>query len=129
GRNTFEQALKFDEWPYGDKKVVVLTRKGIVVPEALRQTVSTSEESPKSLVERLSAAGMRHLYIDGGQTIQSFLEAGQISELTITVIPILLGEGRPLFGPLRQDVHLAHISTHAYPFGFVQSKYRVVCDA
>lgn len=129
GRNTFEQVLTFGEWPYGDKKVVVLTRKGVAVPEALRQTVSTSSEAPVSLAERLSSAGLQHLYIDGGQTIQSFLRGGLIDELTITAIPILLGEGKPLFGSVRQDVHLAHVSTHAYPFGFVQSKYRVTCNA
>ena len=125
GRNTFEQVLTFGEWPYGDKKVIVLTRKGVAVPEAIRKTVSTSSEAPASLADRLSSAGLQHLYIDGGQTIQSFLRAGLISELTITVIPILLGEGKPLFGSLRPDVYLSHLSTHAYPFGFVQSKYRV----
>jgi len=125
GRNTFEQVLTFSEWPHGDKKVVVLTRKGVAVPEALRRTVSISSEAPASLVERLSSAGAEHLYIDGGETIQSFLNERLISELTITVIPVLLGEGKPLFGPLRSDASLTHLSTHAYPFGFVQSRYRV----
>ena len=50
-------------------------------------------------------------------------------ELTITVSPILLGEGRPLFGPLPADVNLAHVATRAYEFGFAQHKYRVQVDA
>ncbi len=126
GRNTFEQVLTFDEWPYGDRQVVVLSRSGIVIPNALRENVSVSSEWPQVLVDRLSAAGARHLYIDGGQTIQRFLRVGLIQELTITVIPILLGTGKPLFGPLESDVLLQHLSTHAYSFGFVQSKYRRV---
>jgi hypothetical protein len=43
----------------------------------------------------------------------------------LTRIPILLGAGRPLFGALTTDVQLEHIATRTYPFGFVQSTYRV----
>lgn len=125
GRHTFEQVLTFDEWGYGDRPVVVLSKTGVVIPNALREKVSVSSEFPKVLVDRLSTAGAKHLYIDGGQTIQSFLRSGLIQELTITVIPILLGAGKPLFGPLESDVILHHLSTHAYPFGFVQSRYRL----
>lgn len=128
GRNTFEQVLSFGEWPYGDTKVVVLSRKGVVIPDAIANTVSCSKETPELLVERLSSEGAQHLYIDGGQTIQSFLSAGLINEFTITVIPILLGEGKPLFGALNSDVLLKHISTNAYAFDFVQSKYSIVKD-
>jgi dihydrofolate reductase len=125
GRHTFEQVLTFAEWPYGDKPVVVLSRSGVVVPEVLKPTVSATSEAPKLLLERLASTGAQHVYVDGGQTIQSFLSAGLLSELTITVIPVLLGSGKPLFGPLKSDVALSHLSTHAYPFGFVQSKYVV----
>jgi dihydrofolate reductase len=126
GRNTFEQVLTFSEWSYGDKQVVVLSRTGIAIPDSLRKTVSASTEAPELLVERLSAEGAQHLYIDGGQTIQSFLRAGLINELIITVIPILLGTGKPLFGTLKADTVLRHISTTAYAFGFVQSRYSIV---
>ncbi len=128
GRNTFEQVLTFDEWPYGEMKVVVLSRKGVVVPDALRKNVSASMEAPELLVERLSSEGAQHLYVDGGKTIQSFLNVGAIDEITITVIPILLGTGRSLFGPLKLDVILRHVSTNTYTFGFVQSKYCVIKD-
>lgn len=125
GRNTFEQVLTFGEWSYGDKKVVVLSRKGFVVPKELKDTVSTSSEDPKLLVERLASEGAQHLYIDGGKTIQSFLASGLVNEIIITIIPILLGTGLPLFGPLKADINLKHVSTNAYPFGFVQSRYRI----
>lgn len=64
--------------------------------------------------------------VDGGLTIQGFLAAGLIDGITVAVIPVLLGSGRPLFGPLPVDVHLAHESTTAFEFGFAQSRYRVV---
>ena len=129
GRNTFEQVLTFGEWSYGETNVVALSRKGIAIPDKIKNTVSASSEDPKSLVERLSSEGAKHLYIDGGRTIQSFLSLGLINEITITTIPILLGTGLPLFGPLNKDINLKHVSTRAYPFGFVQSKYCIVKDA
>ena len=129
GRNTFEQVLSFGEWPYGDKKVVVLSRKGVAVPVTIKNKVSTSSEDPKSLVERLEAEGVKHLYIDGGKTIQSFLASNLIDEITITTIPVLLGAGLPLFGPLKKDINLKHVSTNAYPFGFVQNRYCIEKNA
>lgn len=129
GRNTFEQVLGFDAWPYGTKEVIVLTRRDISLPSHLPPCVSVSRETPEALVARLAARGVRKIYVDGGQTIQGFLAAGLIEELTITVIPVLLGAGKPLFGPLSADVHLRHESTTAFDFGFVQNRYRVVRDA
>ena len=126
GRHTFQQVLTFAEWPYGRLPVVVLSHEPLFIPEAVSRTVSASEEAPDKLVARLSAQGARQLYIDGGRTIQSFLSAGLIDALTITVIPVLLGTGRPLFGALPHDVQLAHVATRIYDFGFVQHTYHVL---
>lgn len=126
GRSTFEQVLSFGDWPYGSIPVVVLSRKLQSLPDDLPSTVSLSDEEPAALAHRLSIEGLQHLYIDGGLTVQSFLAAGLIDEITITMIPILLGEGKPLFGPLPADVKLELIESKAFEFGFVQSKYRIL---
>jgi dihydrofolate reductase len=126
GRNTFETVLNFEAWPYGTKPVVVLSTK----PKALRApegaVCDMMAGTPAQVVERLSARGFEHLYVDGGLTIQGFLEAGLIQRLIITRIPVLLGRGIPLFGPLSRDVRLEHVSTRSYPSGMVQSEYRLV---
>jgi dihydrofolate reductase len=101
GRNTFELVLTFDAWPYSGKKVVVLSSRPNAIPPHLADDV------------------------DGGKTIQGFLDAGLIEELTITRVPILIGTGVPLFGPPNHDVRLTHIATRQFENGFVQSKYRV----
>jgi dihydrofolate reductase len=88
--------------------------------------VSHSSESPQELYKRLAKQGFKRLYIDGGITIQRFLAAGLIDDLTITVIPVLIGKGKSLFGELEQDVLLRHITTKIYDFGFVQSTYQVI---
>ncbi|NEP13623.1 MAG: dihydrofolate reductase [Symploca sp. SIO2C1] len=128
GRKTYEQVLSFGKWPYGTKPVIVLSRNKIAIPEQLAQTVSDSSESPKDLCERLSKVGAKRLYIDGGITIQRFLAEGMINDLTITVIPVILGSGIPLFGNLKKDITLKHLATKTYDFGFVQLSYEVVKD-
>ncbi len=125
GRKTFEQVLTFGEWPYGFMPVVVMSHHIDSLPSNSPQTVMSSRETPGDLVARLSAEGYRHLYIDGGLTVQSFFAEGLIDDITITVIPILLGTGKSLFGPLSSDTHLSHVATRVYEFGFVQHKYRV----
>jgi dihydrofolate reductase len=126
GRNTFETVLSFEAWPYGTKPVIVLS----TTPEALRApdgaVCDMMAGTPAEVVARLSARGFKHLYVDGGLTIQGFLKAGLIQRLIITRIPVLLGRGIPLFGPLSHDVRLEHVGTRSYPSGMVQSEYRVV---
>jgi dihydrofolate reductase len=129
GRKTFEQALTLGAWPYGDKQVIVMSRKGIKIPEALKENVIASSEDPLLLLNWLALRGARQVYVDGGQTIQSYMREGLIDELTITVIPVLLGTGRPLFGSLPSDVVLKLVFTKSYPFGFVQSKYLIETEA
>lgn len=129
GRNTFEQVLTFGEWQYKTTPLVVLSRRLKVLPENAPPSVSLSADNPKDLVKHLSVKGLNRLYVDGGLTIQSFLTAGLINEITVTVIPVLLGSGKPLFGSLPSDIHLEHVETKTYDIGFVQSKYRVINES
>ena len=126
GRKSYEKVRSFSAWPYGDTAVIVLSRNALEIPESLSATVSHSSETPEALCKRLAEQGNERLYIDGGVTIQRFLAAGLITDLTITTIPVILGGGIPLFGRLDQDIALKHVSTKSYDFGFVQSTYDVV---
>ena len=77
------------------------------------------------IASQLAARGFRHLYIDGGITIQQFLRAGLIQRLVVTRVPVLIGTGVPLFGPLDRDIQLTHVATRQYASGLVQSEYQV----
>jgi dihydrofolate reductase len=123
GRKTFETVLAFEAWPYGKKPVVVLstTLSGLTVPDGA--VCELMAGTPDEIVSRLTQRGMKHLYIDGGVTIQRFIAAGLIQNLTITRIPVLLGSGIPLFGSLSHDLRLEHVTTRSYPSGLVQSEY------
>ncbi len=124
GRNTFEIVLAFPEWPYGDKRVVVLSSRSLDL-SSVRGKVEQMSGTPADIVAKLAATGAHHLYVDGGITIQEFLRAGLIQRLTITRVPVLIGEGIPLFGTLLHDVKLRHLATQAYAGGLVKTEYQV----
>ena len=125
GRNTFDVVLKLDPWPYGDKPVIVLsTRELERAPAGV--VVEHMSGTPAEILEQLEARGMKHIYVDGGFTIQSFLRAGLIQRLTVTRVPVLIGEGIPLFGAVPHDIQLRHVATRQYPDGLVQSEYEVI---
>ncbi len=125
GRKTFETVLAFPAWPYGDKRVVVLSSRPLDLSAVRGDVVEQMAGPPSEIVSQLAARGIHHLYIDGGITIQRFLRAGLIERLIITRVPVLIGEGIPLFGALPRDIRLRHVATRHYPSGLVQSEYQV----
>jgi dihydrofolate reductase len=125
GRKSFEKVLTFEPWPYGDKRVVVLSSRPVDLSAAVGGVVEQMAGPPAEIVSQLAASGAHHLYVDGGITIQRFLRAGLIQRLIITRVPVLIGDGIPLFGALPHDVRLRHVATRHYPSGLVQSEYHV----
>jgi dihydrofolate reductase len=123
GRNTYEIVLAFPEWPYGNKRVVVLSSRPIDFSAVRGAVVEQMSGEPAEIVAKLAATGAHHLYLDGGITIQRFLRAGLVHRLIITRVPVLIGQGIPLFGALPQDIKLRHVATRHFPSGLVQTEY------
>lgn len=128
GRNTYDSVRKFDEWPYENKQVIILISRQLVIPPSLENKVSKFSATPKELIKTLIQRNVKHIYLDGGKTIQSFLSEGLVDEITITLIPVILGDGRPLFAQLGNDIQLTHANTLNFESGFVQIKYLVGRD-
>ena len=124
GRKTFETVLTMSSWPYGKKRVVVLSSQPLDL-SAAHGVVERMSGPPAEIVSKLAASGAKHLYVDGGITIQRFLRDGLIQRLVITRVPVLIGDGIPLFGALPRDIQLRHIATKQYPSGLVSSEYEV----
>jgi dihydrofolate reductase len=78
---------------------------------------------PREVLDHLSKRGYSHVYVDDGKTIQSFLRDDLIDALIVTRVPVLVGEGIPLFGQLQHDVQFSHDATQTYPNGLVKSRY------
>jgi dihydrofolate reductase len=123
GRKTFETVLAFPVWPYGDKRVVVLSNTPLDFARVRGGNVEQMSGSPAEIVSKLAADGAHNLYIDGGITIQRFLRAGLIQRLIITRVPVLIGDGIPLFDSLPRDIRLQHVATRHYSSGLVQTEY------
>ena len=124
GRKTFDTVLTFNTWPYGQKPVFVLSTHPLALtpPGAVVERMSGA---PADIVSQLATRGIQHIYVDGGTTIQRFLQAGLIQRLIITRVPVLIGSGIPLFGALQRDIILKHVATRQYASGLVQSEYVV----
>ncbi len=119
GRGTYDAVLAFPEWPYRGKRVVVLTHR----PPAPRHGESFASGAPEELLASLGAAGTRRVYVDGGATVSAFLRAGLLDDLTVSVIPAVLGEGIRLFQPPLPDRTLALRGVRSFPSGLVQLRY------
>jgi len=125
GRKTFETVLTLATWPYGHKRIVVLSSRPVDLSAAHGGIVEQMAGPPAEIVSKLAADGVHHIYVDGGITIQRFLRAGLIQRIIITRVPVLIGDGIPLFGTLPRDIRLRHIATQHYPSGLVKTEYHV----
>ncbi len=126
GRRTFDVVLKLGHLAlYGKKPVVVLSDRRLDLSSAKDGLLEQMSGEPGEIVRWLEARGFEHAYIDGGLTIQRFLAAGFMDRLVITRVPVLIGEGIPLFGPVPRDIPLHHIATRSYSGGLVQSEYEI----
>jgi dihydrofolate reductase len=122
GRHTFEKVLSFGVWPY-DKPVFVLSSTLMEVPEEVADKVEIVSGEVRVLVGQLQERGYHNLYVDGGRVIQSFLEEDLIDEMIITRIPIVLGDGIPLFGTLSRSLQFSHRKTETLNNSLVKSYY------
>lgn len=123
GRSTFEKVLTFPSWFY-QQKVFVLSSQIKQVPDDLKEKVTILSMQPKEVLDYLSGEGYSNIYVDGGKVIQSFLKENLLDDLIITRVPVLIGNGIPLFGELNQDIAFKHIKTDLFSNGLVKSHYK-----
>jgi dihydrofolate reductase len=124
GRKTYRVALGFDPWPYQGKRCVVLAHN----PRPPRHGEEFHSGPPGPLLARLAADGVKRIYIDGGAVVREFLAAGLIDDLTVSVIPVLLGQGIPLFGGGGE--HRLHLlESRAFESGLVQLSYQIAVSS
>jgi dihydrofolate reductase len=124
GRNTYDVVLPFPTWPYGTRPVFVLSTRPLG-PAPSGSVVERMSGTPAEIFSLLEGRGFQHVYVDGGFTIQAFLRAGLINRLVITRVPVLIGSGIPLFGPVDADIRLEHVATRELSGGAVQSEYAI----
>ncbi len=124
GRATYDVVRGFDvPWPYGDLPVLVATTRAL--DDDPPRTVRAVQGSIAELIELAkTAAGAKDVYLDGGELIRQAAESDLIDDLTITVAPIALGSGVPLFAGMSKRYPLEFISHHRHPGGMIQLRAR-----
>jgi dihydrofolate reductase len=120
GRKTYELSLSFGEWPYGDKPAYVFTRR--TPPDDPRVRFVAGDAT--GLIAGLRASGRKNIWLVGGAALVStFLQEGLIDEFVISVHPLLLGAGIPLFAPGVPRRGLRLVSVTPFASGLIQLHY------
>ena len=121
GRNTYDAVLRFSAWPFNGKRCIVLTHRA-AKPRAGVQHFCGSLET---LREQLAIGGASHVYVDGGTAIRNFISAGLLNHLTVSVVPVVLGGGIPLFAGGMAGSPLVLEESRAFSTGLIRLRYRV----
>lgn len=121
GRNSYDTVLGFPDWPYAGKRCIILTHR----PAISRHGEEFYQGDPVRLLDRLGEEGIRHAYVDGGNVIQQFLGGNLIDDLTLSIIPVILGDGIRLFATTETEHALTLESSRAWASGLVQLRYRL----
>lgn len=121
GRNTLDVVHGFDAWPYEGKRVIVLTHRALAPKHG--EEAYAGELAP--LLERLHAEGVSRIYVDGGHVVRQFLAAGFVDDLTLSIVPVLLGAGVRLFSAMPHDLWLRAIDSRKFPTGLIQLRYAI----
>lgn len=126
GRTTFETVCGFDgDWPY-QKPVFVLSNSLTEIPEQYKDKAQLAKGTLTEILEQIHQKGFYHLYIDGGRTIQSFLQEDLIDDMVITVIPVLLGGGSSLFSELPIELNFECVKSEVFLEKIVQNNFKRV---
>ena len=128
GRGTFDVVRGMEWWGYGDRPLLVATHRAL--GPGVRDTVRPVSGSIRELVAlALEAADGRDVYLDGGALVRQALDADLVDEITLTLAPIALGAGHPLFAGIERPYPLEILSHHTYDGGMVQIRARPRRDA
>jgi dihydrofolate reductase len=128
GSTTYEFVLDhLEEWPYGGKPTWVLTTRDLPVPEGDDVDVRFAEAKVRDLHdEMIAAADERNLWVIGGGNVASqFADEGLLDEVLVTVVPVVLGEGKPLFDRRLPGGPLQLTGTTTFDTGMVELRYEI----
>ncbi|MCK7637032.1 dihydrofolate reductase family protein [Corynebacterium pygosceleis] len=121
-RPAFNKLSELPEWPYPGKDVIVMTTRESFSDD--RVTVARDLEEVISLIEERGYSGV---FIDSAGKIRQFLERGLVDELTVTTVPLILGDGVSLFGGMDCDIPLRLLgSGTTRAGGYVHARYEVL---
>ncbi|MEL6770847.1 MAG: dihydrofolate reductase family protein [Bacteroidota bacterium] len=123
GRTTFDQILGFGPWPYGDVPTTVFTHRPLDIPEGVPAEVAEGDVAAWLASLRETSLPGDVWLVGGGALVRSFREAALIDRYVLSVHPVLLGDGIPLFAGALPRADLRLTATTSFPSGLVQLTY------
>lgn len=111
GKTTYDQILTFGAYPYQDKKSYVFTRNNNHKKDENIIFVNDVEKLIKNILSNL---GMNIWLVGGSKIISNFINLGFVDEIIISIIPIVLGSGIPLFTNIQKETKFELIKTTDY---------------
>lgn len=122
GSTTYEQVMGFDEWPYSDKPVIVMSQRTLAPRTS---NVAISKASPAEVLTQLADEGHRRTWlVGGGKLAGAFQREGLVTEYIISVLPVVLGSGVGILGGTGIAESLQLVETHTFADGVIQATYR-----
>jgi dihydrofolate reductase len=121
GRSTYDAVLGMGTWPYTGKRCLVLTHRKAIP----RHGEAFLDATPARALAHLTCDGVQHVYVDGGSVVRQFLDADLLDRLTVSILPVVLGGGIPLFTPGAVERRLALDDVRSWPSGLAQLRYRL----
>jgi dihydrofolate reductase len=130
GSRTYETALRFEAqglgWAYGDKPTFVLTRRDL--PRTRDSVELLSGDLAQLVNARLRPEFRSIWFVGGGMVSGECLRLGLADEVRYSILPIVIGDGKPFFDKLERDVALHLAEVRAYTSGMVELRYEVRGD-
>ena len=125
GRKSYEQMLSFGAWPYEGKRTVVMTRTGFGATTPLTDVSSEPAGIVADRLARETTNGDVWIF-GGGEVARAFLNQGRCDTLELCVVPVVVGEGIPLFGRGTLPRQLRLTRAKHYDSGLVCLDYDVL---
>jgi dihydrofolate reductase len=127
GSTTYEWVLDHvDEWPYSGKPTWVLSSRDLRQPPGGEAVEVVDAPVTDLHDEMIAAAGERDLWVIGGGNVASqFADEGLLDEIVVTVVPVVLGEGKPLFDRRVPGGPMQLLGTRAWDSGMVELRYEI----
>lgn len=123
GGHTYDFALGYGQWMLPNTPSWVFTKRALTV---LHLSIQLTKENPETVIQQMESKGIKRVWLmGGGKLAASFMDAGLVNEIQLSIVPILLGQGIPLIGETSKEPKLTLTENKQYSNGVVSVTYKV----
>ncbi len=125
GRKTYEKALKLEEHPFKEKKCYIFTKNSNTTLQSIEDNTENINNILEFIKEFVNSDGKDIWLVGGSDIISIMINANMVNEIILSIHPIILGYGIPLFKKIERPVNLKLVNSITYESGLMQIYYRI----